>query len=143
MDDGTSERKFVHSRGLLFAREALTSRPVVGEEYYRSLVGSAGWMRSELPRLYARWDPVPAEVVPAPAPTPWAIGLLNRVLFPLVSTYLQLQGLVRNHRLRVTGHPERAFRTLPRYRSMMFATERFERLRRAHETEAAPRAVTA
>ncbi len=133
VDEATAKHQFAESRGLLFAREALTSRPIVGEEYYRDLVRSAPWMRDELPRLYARWQAVPVGAPPSHVATPWPVRVLNWALFPLVATYLQMRGLLRNRRLRASGQGDRAFRTVAHYRYLMFATERFERLRRAHE----------
>lgn len=133
MEEGTADREFAESRGLLFAREALTARPVLGESYYRRLVRSASWMRLELPRMYARWDgPVP-DPDGDRRPVPLVVRALNVLLFPFVATYLQLQGLARNRGLRQSGRPDRGFRTLTHYRKLTFASARFERLRAEYE----------
>jgi hypothetical protein len=136
LDETAARREFTGSRGLLFAREALTARPVLGRAFYRDLVGSAAWMEGELPRLYARWSSEPSSASPVPAPTPWPLRLLNGMLFPPVAAYLQLQCLLRNRALRRSGRGDEAFRTVAEYRGLRFVTDRFERLRHAHESAA-------
>lgn len=140
LDDRRARREFGRPRGFLFAREALMSCPVAGEEYYRGLVAESGWMREELPRLYGRWEARPAARRQEPDPTPWPVRLLDMAAFPILATYLQLAGLVRNHRFRREGRPERGFRTRTSLSGLSLETTRFERLRSIYEPgPAAPR----
>ena len=94
LDRATAEGEFHRPQGVMFAREALTARPVVGDAYYRAMIAAAPWMRSELPRLYGRWTPGGAGPVTDTRAAPWAARLLNAAIFPILATYLQLQGLV-------------------------------------------------
>jgi hypothetical protein len=133
LEESAAEAEFRSPQGFLFAREALMAQPIVGEPYFRSLIGTAGWMRAEVPRLYARSqaDGFPAvERHPAPG---LPVRLLNALLFPVIATYLQLQGILRNRAYRRAGQPDRQFRTLTRYRRLAFASWRFDRLKARYD----------
>ena len=131
LDDPTARNEFGRERGFLFAREALTVRPITGEEYYRGLLARGSWLQREAPRLYARWNPIPA--APPPARTaPWPMRLLNLALYPWVASYLQLVGLLRNHSLRRTGRAEEIFVTETRPGRLAIHSVKFDRLRQLY-----------
>lgn len=128
LDEGAAIQEFSRPRGFLFAREALVTRPVRGDAYYRGLLRRGEWLRHEAPRLFARWEstglPDPTSSLPAPPVVRW----LNAMLFPLVAAYLQLKGLRANSHLRTAGRTAEAFRTITRLDRMALATSKFERL---------------
>lgn len=128
LDDLEAPREFGRGRGFLFAREALTVGILWGEEYYRHLLASAPWMGEELPRLFDRR--VASEGPYPPRQLPAVLRCLNAFLFPVLAAYLQLAGLLRNHRLRRDGRNEAVFRTETGLRRLAFGSLRFERLRR-------------
>lgn len=128
LDDRTVRREFLKPRGFLFAREALTARLLHGEEYYRGLLGGAGWLEGETPRLYDRWK---GRGFPELAPiraAPTLVRVANAALFAPVALYLQLAGLVRNRRLRRAGRGAERFRTITRWNRLAFESEKFGRL---------------
>jgi len=129
LDEPTALREYAHPKGLLFAREALMTRPLHGAEYYRGLLGSSTWLRSELPRLFGRWEQGGLPAPPRPAPAPLLVRVLDALLFPWVAAYLHAQGLRRNHALRANGEGDRSFRTVTSLGRLAFATARFDRLR--------------
>ena len=128
IDTRVAEREFSTPRGLLVAREALTTRVLQGEPSYRRLLAASRWMRSELPRLFDRWeasgapDPMPAR------PVPWVLRIANAALFPWLAAVLQVQSLVRNRRLRVTGREDRAYRTTTEIGRLAYVSQRFDQL---------------
>jgi hypothetical protein len=131
LDGPAARREFERPQGFLFAREALAVRTLYGEEYYRGLLGSATWMSAVVPKLYAdrsRSPPLP----PAPR-APWPVRWANAVLFPILATYLQFVGAVRNRRFVERGLPERTFAVRTRMGSMALVSSRFERLRAEYE----------
>jgi hypothetical protein len=138
LDETSALREYARPRGFLFAREALMSRPVRGEEYYRNLLRSAPWLEMEAPRLFARWGS-PSGPAESPTPRPVSRGLrvLNAVLFPWIATYLQLVGLYRNHRFAAVGERERGFRTITRLSRYALVTEKYERLERMYAQSSA------
>jgi hypothetical protein len=140
LDEDVAIREFSRPKGFLFAREALVARPVAGEGYYRSLLGQAEWLRYEAPRLYARWESADQPEPAPPDSAPLALRVMNVLLFPVVSAYLQLKGLWVNHRLRTSGRDEDVFRTITRFGQLSLATRKFEQLadRMARANRAAP-----
>ena len=126
LDDREALRDFAKPRGFLFAREALMTRMVSGEEYYRGLLGGASWLREELPRLHARWQLGGLGDQPDPRPASLAVRLAGAALFPLLATYLQLRGLVANRRFRRSGRGDRVFRTVTTWRRYALETEHFD-----------------
>ena len=128
LDDIEAPREFARGRGFLYAREALTTGILWGEEYYRHLLGSAPWMAEELPRLFDERADVEGPLPPRGLPV--LLRWVNACLFPLLATYLRLVGLRRNHRLGRRGSDEAIFRTEIGPRRLAFLSRRFEALRR-------------
>ena len=128
VDERTILADFSRPQGFLFAREALTARPIYGEEFYQGLVGSNDWLRQEAPRLFARWGVGTPAKRPPTRPSSWPIRAASLATFPWVAAYLQLVGLIRNHRHRRAGHSEECFRTVTKLDRMTFVSEKFERL---------------
>ena len=128
MDELQARAEFDRPRGFLFAREALTSRPVLGERYYLSLLGQATWMREEAPRLYARWATSGFPVPPSASSAPRAMRLLDSILYPLVGAYLQAKALFANWQLRRQGRAEESFRTVTQPRKLALVTTKYDRL---------------
>jgi hypothetical protein len=128
MDDAEARREFARPQGFLFAREALTTRPLAGADYLRGLVGVSGWLGKEVPRLYARWTAEGPGSDPSPRPAPHALRLLNAFLFVPLAAYLQAVGLVRNHRLQRGGKRGSQFRTVTEFARLTFESRRFDAL---------------
>ncbi|MGD0718713.1 MAG: hypothetical protein ABSA15_03940 [Thermoplasmata archaeon] len=129
VDDAQLIRDYATPRGFLFAREALTAKVLAGEDFYRGVLGSSAWLEQEAPRLLTRWRedggfPAP----PTSERAPWPVRLLNVPLFFAVGTYLQLTGLVRNHRLVRAGLPDRSFRTTTVPGRLTYSSQLFRRL---------------
>lgn len=123
-------------QGFLFAREALTARPISGVSFYRGLLLQAAWMREELPRMFDRWTADGPQADPGAHRAPLWIRIANFGAFPFLATYLHLVTLYRNHRLRTSGHDESCFDTVTRLREYAVATEKFRRLTRAYSAAA-------
>ena len=88
-------------------------------------------MHARVPGLYAERARPPWDLPDRPAPL--GVRLVNAALFPPLAAYLQLAGLVRNHRLRRQGEPEAAFRTVTHRDRIAFVSYRFERLRAVYD----------
>lgn len=132
LDDRAARQEFGTPQGFLFAREALTARPVAGESYYRGLIGSAGWLSEEVPRLYRRWSLRGLPPLPAERPAPALVRALNAALFPFLASYLTLLAMVRNRHLEKTGRPTKRFRVAARLDRLAYETQRYESLRRLY-----------
>ncbi|MFI5415554.1 MAG: hypothetical protein ACHQ16_07905, partial [Candidatus Lutacidiplasmatales archaeon] len=95
----------------------------------RGLVGSAGWLADEVPRLYRRWSLGGLPALPPERPAPLAMRIANVALFPILATYLTLGAMVRNRRLTRSGRTAKRFRVDARLDRLAYETERFEALR--------------
>ncbi len=126
LDDRTAVEEFSRARGFLFAREALTAEMIWGDRFYRALLARAPWIRSEFPRRFdERCGSGPVEEA---RPAGLGVRALNLVLYPLVATYLQLQGLRRNAHLAAAGRTSAVFRTETRIGRLLYRSQRFEHL---------------
>ena len=135
MDDRRAPAEFASARGFLFAREALMVRTIEGEPYYRGLLGTSPWIGREVPRLYRHRAGAPSDCAPSRSPAP--IRALNALVFPVLAAYLQLVGLLRNHRARRQHRDAAAFRTLTSWHRLAFASDRFETIRHRYDEPAA------
>jgi len=131
VDDLRAPGEFARARGLLFAREALTTQIVLGDDYYRGLLAQAPWLSSEIPQLYARRTVAPGAATSETASFP--VRCLNALSFLPLASYLQFAGLVRNARARKWNQPSAAFRTLTASNGFVFQSQRFEELRRWYD----------
>ncbi|MGI0053634.1 MAG: hypothetical protein ACREC5_05510 [Thermoplasmata archaeon] len=123
------EREFATPHDFVYAREALSVRLLHGEAFYAGLLAEAGWMGEAIPRKYAtRCRPSLRERV---APAPWAVRLLNLLIFPALAAYLQAQGLRRNAGYRREGRAGESFESITRLDRLSFRSDRFERQRAA------------
>jgi hypothetical protein len=130
LDEPKARAEFLRRRDFLFAREALTARPVRGRRWYFDLLQDARWMERQLPRLYAARladPPAPDAVIPSAG---WPARLASVLVFPWLAAYLQARGVLQNHRLRRAGMPEAEFRTVTRWREFALKTLRYDQLTR-------------
>ncbi|HEV2520136.1 MAG TPA: hypothetical protein VGX00_05895 [Thermoplasmata archaeon] len=133
VDERQALEEFARPQGFLFAREALSVRVLQGSEFYEGLLAHAAWMKSWVPRLYG--SRASHRAPPLGRPAGWSVRLLNLAIYPLLSTYLQLIGLVRNRRFRTAGTAERSFAVRSQLGRLAFFSSRFDRLRRRYEAD--------
>lgn len=137
LDERVAHREFAAPHDLLFAREALTARVLLGQAYYASLLRDAPWMGERLPRLYAarRSVQTPADDS-GPAPLP--VRILNALLFPLLTGYIQATTLYRNARLRTRGAGASEFRARTGFGRFTVQSIRFLELAQSYHEEEFP-----
>ncbi|HZY91733.1 MAG TPA: hypothetical protein VFG07_03025 [Thermoplasmata archaeon] len=128
LDEPTARQQYSKRGDYLFAREALTARPLFGRGRYRALLADAAWMRDELPRLYASRLAEEAPCESPAAPRGWAGRLTSLAIYPWLAAYLQCAGLYRNHRFRRSGQADSQFKTVTRPGVYALHTERYARL---------------
>ena len=140
-----AEREFRTAHDVLFAREALTVRPLHGGREYAALLRRSAWMREELPRLYERRVREEASATPlrSRARGGAAVRAANALAFVASALYLHLVGLVRNHRLRREGRPGAGFRTETHWGRFSVSSVKFERTRARYVAASDPKAGSA
>ncbi|MFZ0890845.1 MAG: hypothetical protein WB778_05895 [Thermoplasmata archaeon] len=127
LEDGSASQDFGRPRGFIVAREALRTIVLRGEAYYQGLLGAGGWMKEEIPRLYAARQP--SAPPPRVSPAPWPIRLANAVLFPLAATFVHLKSLYLNERVRREDPELSEITAQPSLHRLAMLTDRFENLR--------------
>jgi hypothetical protein len=131
-DDRTLTMEYRHARGLLYAREALNAHVLLGESFYRGVVGACPWMGTETPRLYRRWEASGFPPPPETEAAPWPVRVANLLFFLLLAPYLQLLGLWRNQRLRREGRVFQEFRTVTLPGRLFYQSRLFDDLARRY-----------
>jgi glycosyltransferase involved in cell wall biosynthesis len=133
VDGDRAGRDLGDGRGLLFAREALMARMLVGDAFYRGLLAQAPALGREIPRLYATRT-AGAEPV-APRGAPLGVRALSAVVFLPLAAYLQFAGIWRNARARRERREGDVFRTVTTPRRVVFQSRRFDALRARYEID--------
>ena len=105
VDRNFAENKFLFSRDALFARDALTTVVVHGQEYYRELLKKSSWISNFFPSLYQsrtsilHQKGVTAEQVASPP----SRKFLNLLLLFLAGNYIRAKSSMLNRKLRRHG----------------------------------------
>jgi hypothetical protein len=105
VDRNFAEKEFLFSRDALFARDALTTVVVHGQEYYRELLKKSSWISKFFPCLYQsrtnimHQERVAAEQVASPP----SRKFLNLLLLFLAGNYIRVKSSILNRKLRRRG----------------------------------------
>ena len=105
VDQNFAEKEFLLPRDALFARDALTTIVVHGQDYYKELLKKSPWISDYFPRLYQdRTSVVQLEEVGGERTgcSPSRI-FLNTLLRVLVGNYIAFKSAMLNRRLRKQG----------------------------------------
>ncbi len=100
MDEGRAIDEFSEAKDPLFARDALTARPLYGLEYFRGLLTMATWMGNFYPKLYqSKLEGKTVDSVKN-GPGPSSLKkIVNSYLFHVVGRYIRLKSNLLNRRL--------------------------------------------
>jgi hypothetical protein len=104
VDQNFVMNEFLPARDSLFARDALTTIVIHGQEFYEQLLRKSSWISNYFPRLYqqrtgaAQREVTREKAVSAPSRT-----FLNTLLRVLVGNYISFKSSMLNRRLRKQG----------------------------------------
>jgi hypothetical protein len=101
-DQNFAEKEFALPRDALFARDALTTVVVHGQDYYRKLLKKSLWISNHFPRLYQHRTGLAnfREVEEEESASPSARIFLNILLRVLVGNYIAFKSVILNMKLR-------------------------------------------
>jgi hypothetical protein len=131
VDAKFAEKEFLLPRDALFARDALTTIVVYGQEYYKQLLKKSHWISDYFPCLYRHRTSVAdleegeSESVPS---SPGRI-FLNTLLRVLVGNYVALKSAMLNGRLRKQGKVSALFSAKIGLDHCIFESVRYSKLR--------------
>jgi hypothetical protein len=105
VDRNFAENKFLFSRDALFARDALTTVVIHGQEYYRELLKKSSWISKFFPSLYQSRTSIMAQEVVAveQVASPPSRKFLNLLLLFLAGNYIRAKSSILNRKLRRHG----------------------------------------
>lgn len=134
LDEEYARRLFSSPNDALFARDALTTKVLLGSSFYNSLLRRGTWLSDYFPKLHrmsttrtAKTDEETRVSRPQLART-----ALNRFLFLTVGNYIRLKSTLLNRKLRKTGHSNSLFTIMSGYDHCVFESQGYQDLRRIY-----------
>lgn len=105
VDQNFVEKEFLLPRDALFARDALTTIVIHGQEFYEELLRKSPWISNYFPRLYQQRTNVMHRegVAGKQVGSPPRLKFLNILLHVIVGNYLAFKSAMLNRRLRKQG----------------------------------------
>ncbi len=101
VDENFVEKEFLPARDALFARDALTTMVVHGQEFYEELLKKSSWISRYFPHLYqTRTNALHHEVAREKIASAPSQRFLNTLLWILVGNYIALKSDMLNRRIR-------------------------------------------
>ena len=136
VDQEFAENEFPLPRDALFARDALTTMVVYGQDYYRELLQKSPWISNHFPRLYRNRIDALMKGEAAREQTRIRPGqkFLNTFLGILVGNYVLFKSTLLNMRLRKQGKFSALFLAKIGSDHCIFESVRYSRLREMYRT---------
>lgn len=131
VDQKFVEKEFAIPRDALFARDALTTTIVHGQEYYRELLKKSPWMSNYFPHLYHhRTDSLRRGLSSREQTISRPITkFLNTLLWLMVGNYVAFKSVMLNTRLRKQGRLLSVFSAKIGVDHCVFESVRYSKLR--------------
>jgi hypothetical protein len=131
VDQNFVMNEFLPTRDPLFARDALTTIVVYGQEFYEKLLKNSPWISKYFPRLYrnrANVDRLGEEEMEQAPSSPSEV-FLNNLLRVLVGNYIAFKSAMLNRRLRKQGKLSALFSAKIGLHHCIFESVRYTNLR--------------
>lgn len=130
MDEGRAMEQFSEAKDPLFARDALTAKPLHGLEYFQGLLTRATWMKNFYPRLYSsKLNGKRVRPINNDSGSSAIRRILNSYLFHVVGRYIRLKSNLLNRRLAKEGKMSSIFAVRMGDDHCIFESVRYRRLR--------------
>lgn len=108
MDEQFASKEFLTPQDGLFARDALSTIVIHGEEYYGALLKKSKWMERYFPSLY-RSKTLPQKEVPGTLPINSLVKIVNHFLYFTLGSYIRVKSYLLNRRFTYASAHERLF----------------------------------
>jgi hypothetical protein len=111
VDQDFAEEEFLFSRDALFARDALTTIVVHGQDYYTQLLKKSPWISNYFPRLYQNRTSItcPEGVMAKQDAYAPSRKFLNLLLLVITGNYIRFKSSILNRNLSRKSHPYSLF----------------------------------
>jgi hypothetical protein len=130
VDQSFVMNEFLPVRDPLFARDALTTIVIHGQEFYEQLLRRSSWISNYFPRLYQqRTNAAQLEVTREKVASAPSLKFLNILLRVLVGNYIVFKSAMLNRRLRKQGKLSSLFVAKIGADHCIFESVRYSKLR--------------
>ncbi len=130
MDEGRAIEEFTEAKDPLFARDALTAKPLHGLEYLQGLLTRAAWMKNFYPKLYlSKLDGRRVHSINNDSGSSEIKRILNSYLFYVVGRYIRLKSNLLNRRFTKEGKVSSIFATRVGEDHCIYESVRYRQLR--------------
>lgn len=133
MDDGRAIAEFNEAKDPLFARDALTAKPLHGLEYFQGLLTRATWMKNFYPKLYlSKMNGKRINSMNNDSGSSAIKRILNSYLFHVVGRYIRLKSNLLNRRLAKEGKTSSIFAVRMGEDHCIYESVRYRQLRETY-----------
>jgi len=129
MDRKRAAEIFSMDNGALFARDALMARVVSGHLGYAALMDQASWIEKYFPKLYRSRENGDARRLLPKRQSGRCNGLLNRVLYLMVGSFIRVKASLHNRMLARDGNDMALFRLRIGPDHLIYESKRYQALR--------------
>ena len=124
LDSVSAEKMFDENHDFIVARDSLHVLPLFGNSYYDKLVRGSTLIMTFFPEEFHPQD--------KPAFKARRTGPQEYVLYILSSVYLEVKGLLTNHRYKTADENEHCFRTVLGFHRFYLDSLKYQKLRELH-----------
>ncbi|MDE1853171.1 MAG: hypothetical protein KGI38_05410 [Thaumarchaeota archaeon] len=132
MDLAYATAQFSRPQGPLFARDALQTKVLKGNETYRTLMAAADWISEFYPHAYRRDDLRPAHNGPRTGPSAFDRAV-DRLLSSIVGRYLMFKASALNAKLRMSADVDDIFEMHLGEDHLVYESRRYTNLRSKYD----------
>lgn len=124
LDSVSAKKLFDESHDFIVARDSLHVLPLFGSSYYDKLVKGSTLIRTFFPEEFHPLDsPIFSDRRPGPQ---------EYIIFILSSVYLEVKGLLTNHRYEAADENEHCFKTVLGFHRFYLDSLKYQKLREFH-----------
>jgi len=134
-DEEHFEDVIKHNRSALFARELLSTRVLIGKNYYNTLLERANWISQLFPKLYSSKLATQQNETAAKSDGRFQTiikDILDLLVYAAVGNYLSLTALLRNLTYRKQGKMRDLFKAKISKGSCVYTSERYRELEKMY-----------
>lgn len=135
LDEGFARSMFTEAQNPLFARDALETVVLEGEDVYHDLLSRARWIRKFYPALYTRRLSGSGVVFTPEPESSHSFAFLNRFLFLVVGSYIGVKSWLLNRRLAKSGRRGDCFRLRKGVDHLIYESGRYLELRQVYGSQ--------
>ncbi|WP_393970865.1 hypothetical protein OXIME_001107 [Oxyplasma meridianum] len=125
LDSVSAKKMFDESRDFIVAMDSLHVIPLFGDSYYNKLMRGSKLIKNFFPDEFKAYE--------IPVLEHARFNLQNCALYFFSAVYLELKGLIHNHRYESENKREKCFKTVLGFHSFYLDSIKYQKLRELHQ----------